>query len=966
MSQQQTSWPLVLLTATALLASGGVFAPAAVAQSEDLDFSAWRTLPVFDRGRRMPLESFANVVVREICGRENPVLDPSDVLHRSPAGSVARVACERIFPDGKPRRFTAPELLFAWLVEPELWEYVPFLAARHEDLRNGLLNLPLRSRDGSRLKHVSPARLIEAEAFRRRLSEMGEEQSRARREGREFSMVGLDRYVNQLYQAYALYRLVTYNPSAGIDIETNRRFGDELLRSHNLWIEAAPQPGPHAPEAAPELEESHQEVRRAFEQVASLVRGSIVTADEVDPLIVEYRAACDHFARLMQEHRRDVFADSRTDDARRTLVQRRAAKARELADAAEQLHRALYDVGRAVRLVPGLDPEALRADRDLGDQRPPWLSLQTLILGSDALLAGVPERELHAVRVAFARVGAVYTDRRNPQRAEEFADAMRHLGAAVRELGEAVEPLRRALDVPGDEDDRKRLLAETMYPPAGYNGAELHYNRLQPFLWSWVVCLAATVCAVLSFAVLRKLMFWSSIAVLILAQGIIAYGLFLRTYITGYTAVTNMFETVVFVAYTVALLGVWFTLVPLLWPGIVAAWRLTAMPPPIRAAFAGVRRIIGSATQKREQDDEAAAGEANPYSPPGSVATSPSGVERAVMPSTGAAVPWLLLLPQVALMAALVIVLTMFPYGSGGRAIFRLLPNVDPGQTLPTTSDLLAWIAGLAVLVPTVWFTPRILFASVLALATIPRQWAREGASDAIEEAFSRRVFVLVGAAIGFLAGVIAYQAPIFNRDIQALQPILRDNFWLTMHVLSITASYGAGALAWGQANIALGYYLFGRYRDPAPGSPPGAGRRPPEVCSWLAGFIYRAIQVAVLLLTVGTILGALWADVAWGRFWSWDAKEVWSLICILAYMIILHGRYIGWFGDFGLAAGAVLGLTTILMTWYGVNYVFGSGLHSYGGGAGGQYEVLGFVAVNWLFLAVAAVRYTAETRRGK
>jgi len=315
-------------------------------------------------------------------------------------------------------------------------------------------------------------------------------------------------------------------------------------------------------------------------------------------------------------------------------------------------------------------------------------------------------------------------------------------------------------------------------------------------------------------------------------------------------------------------------------------------------------------------------------------------------------------------MAALVVVLTMFPYGSGGRAIFRLLPNVDSGQMLPTTSDLLAWLAGLAVLAPTVWFAPRLLFAGVIVLVAVPWQWARDGASAAIEEAYSRRMFIFVGAAVGFLAGVVAYQAPIFNRDIQALQPVLRDNFWLTMHVLSIMASYGAGALAWGLANIALAFYLFGRYRPAAAVSDNAGARRPPAVCHWLGGFIYRAIQVAVLLLTVGTILGALWADVAWGKFWSWDAKEVWSLICILAYMIILHGRYIGWFGDFGLTAGAVMGLTTILMTWYGVNYVFGSGLHSYGGGAGGQYEALAFVAANWLFLGVAAVRYLAETRR--
>ncbi len=930
--------PSILAATILLLPFGNVCSPIAMAQSEELDFSAWGTLPVFDRGRRMPLESFANVVVREICGRENPTLDPGDVLTGSSASSAARTACEVVFPDGKPRRFTASELLLSWLMEPELWENLPFLEARHEELRKDLLDVPLRGRDGHRLKHVSPARLIEAEAFRRRLGDIGDEQSRARREEREYSLAGLDRHVNQLYQAYSLYRLLTYNPAAELDIDTNRLFADKLLESHNLWIEATPHSRAGGSEAPKELEQSHLEVREAFEQLASAVRGSTFTASEIDPLVVQFRDACGRFAQLMEQRQREVFADKKADEPSHTVVQRRAAKARELAAAAEQLHRSLYDVGRAVRLVPGLDPQALRADRDLGDERRPWLSIQTLILGSDSLLAGMPEPELLAMREAYARVGAAYTDRRNPKRAEQFADAMRQFAAAVRELGEAVEPLRQSLDIPGDEGDRLRLLADTAYPSTGFNRAELHYNRIQPFLWSWVLCLMATICTAVSFGILRKPLFWLGVAILILAQVVIAYGLVLRTYITGYVAVTNMFESVVFMAYTVAFFGVWFTFLPLLWPGIHAAWRLTALPPPLRAALAGAWRVVA------RREEHGASGE-----------VTPPGVARA---------QWLLLLPQLAVTAALVVVLTMFPYGSGGRAIFRLLPNVDSGQMLPTTSDLLAWLAGLAVLAPTAWFAPRLLFAGVIALAAVPWQWARDGASAALEEAYSRRMFIFVGAGVGFLAGVIAYQAPIFNRDIQALQPILRDNFWLTMHVLSIMASYGAGALAWGLANIALAFYLFGRYRPAAAGSENVAMRRPPAVCHWLGGFIYRAIQVAVLLLTVGTILGALWADVAWGKFWSWDAKEVWSLICILAYMVILHGRYIGWFGDFGLTAGAVMGLTTILMTWYGVNYVFGSGLHSYGGGAGGQYEAFAFVAANWLFLGVAAVRYLAETRR--
>ena len=963
MTNQRTNRLFFLSAFAALLLTVGAAALPVEAQSAELDFSAWSTLPVFDRGRRMPLESFANVVVREICGRANPTLDPGDISHGTVGGLAARAAQETVFPDGQARRFTAPELLFAWLIEPEVWEYVPFLEARHEELRRDVLGLPLRGRDGTRLKHISPAQLIQAEGFRRRLGELSTEQSRAQREGREFAPIGVDRQVSRLYQAYALYRLLTYNPAAEVDVDTNRRFGDKLMEAHNLWVETAPRPGHHAPDAPTEVDEAHQAVRDAFEPLAGLARSPNFTAGEADPLVVQFRQACRRFARLMAEYQRDVFADPQANEPRRTLVQRRAAAARQMADAADQLHRALYDVGRAVRLVPGLDPEALRADRDVGDQRPPWLSIQALILGSDALLADMPQRELHAVRDAFDRVGTVYTDRRRGDREEQFSEAMIRFAVAVRNLGEAVEPIRHALDVPGDEDDRQRLLAKTAYPPPGYHWAELHYNWLQPFLWSWVVCLVAGVCTAVSYGFLRKAMFWMGVAVLIAAQGIIVYGLTLRTYITGYVAVTNMFETVVFVAYTVALFGVWFAVLPLLWPGMVAAWRLTAFPPPMRAVFAGAWKTLGSPWRREAERQATTGADVGSVAAAGAAARTPAPAARAATPPGVARTQWLLLPAQLAIMAGLVVVLTMRPYGSGGRAIFRLLPNVDPGQTLPTTSDLLAWLTGLAVLVPTVWLTPRILFATLLSLGAVPYQWARDGASAALDEAYSRRLLVLVGAAVGLLAGVVAYQAPILNRDIQALQPILRDNFWLTMHVLSITASYGAGALAWGLANISLGYYLFGSYREPAPGAPT-SGRRPPQACARLSGFIYRAIQVAVLLLTVGTVLGALWADVAWGRFWSWDAKEVWSLICILAYMIILHGRYIGWFGDFGLTAGAVLGLTTILMTWYGVNYVFGSGLHSYGGGAGGQYEVLGVVAVNWLFLAVAAVRYLGETSR--
>ena len=87
-------------------------------------------------------------------------------------------------------------------------------------------------------------------------------------------------------------------------------------------------------------------------------------------------------------------------------------------------------------------------------------------------------------------------------------------------------------------------------------------------------------------------------------------------------------------------------------------------------------------------------------------------------------------------------------------------------------------------------------------------------------------------------------------------------------------------------------------------------------------------------------------------------------MITILAYMIVLHGRYVRWFGDFGLAVGAVLGATAIVWAWYGVNYLLPGGLHSYGAGSGGQAEVLTAIALNWLYIAAAAVRYNVAIRR--
>ena len=85
------------------------------------------------------------------------------------------------------------------------------------------------------------------------------------------------------------------------------------------------------------------------------------------------------------------------------------------------------------------------------------------------------------------------------------------------------------------------------------------------------------------------------------------------------------------------------------------------------------------------------------------------------------------------------------------------------------------------------------------------------------------------------------------------------------------------------------------------------------------------------MLVAAGTILGGVWADYSWGRFWGWDPKEVSALFTLLIYLIPLHGRFAGWINSFGLVCASVLCFNSVLLAWYGVNFLLGVGLHSYG-----------------------------------
>lgn len=212
-------------------------------------------------------------------------------------------------------------------------------------------------------------------------------------------------------------------------------------------------------------------------------------------------------------------------------------------------------------------------------------------------------------------------------------------------------------------------------------------------------------------------------------------------------------------------------------------------------------------------------------------------------------------------------------------------------------------------------------------------------------EAVYRKGSLLMSACVlSILCLILANNSSVLDPAINPLMPVLRNNFWLTIHVLTITISYAAFLLAFGMAHVQLWNYAF---------HPSERARQ-----ASLYHQMYRTIQIGILLLAAGTILGGVWANYSWGRFWGWDPKEVWALIALLGYLAVLHGRYAGWLKDFGVAVGAIIAFLGVLMAWYGVNYVLGAGLHAYGFGEGGQGQgyVAACVAADLAFVALFTV----------
>jgi ABC-type transport system involved in cytochrome c biogenesis permease subunit len=186
-----------------------------------------------------------------------------------------------------------------------------------------------------------------------------------------------------------------------------------------------------------------------------------------------------------------------------------------------------------------------------------------------------------------------------------------------------------------------------------------------------------------------------------------------------------------------------------------------------------------------------------------------------------------------------------------------------------------------------------------------------------LEAIFRNSLGNFVAGVLGALTVLISHHLAGSEDTMKVMEAVLDTNFWLATHVTIINFGYGANAVA---GLAAMAYVMLGA-------GTPLLNRDRSKV---LSQAIYGILCFATLLTFTGTVLGGIWADQSWGRFWGWDPKENGALLLVLWNVIILHARWAGIIKQRGVAALAVVGLMITGWSWFGTNQL-GVGLHAYG-----------------------------------
>jgi len=251
----------------------------------------------------------------------------------------------------------------------------------------------------------------------------------------------------------------------------------------------------------------------------------------------------------------------------------------------------------------------------------------------------------------------------------------------------------------------------------------------------------------------------------------------------------------------------------------------------------------------------------------------------------------------------------------------------------------LAWVLMTAGIITRMWLEGRPpvtnLYSSALGVG-----WAAVTLCVILEAINKNAIASVAGGLAGFGTLIIAHHLSLSGDTMEMMRAVLDSNFWLATHVVTITVGYGATYLAGVLAAI---YILRSRLTTSLDG----------QTAASLERMVYGTVCFAIFFSFVGTVLGGIWADQSWGRFWGWDPKENGALIIVIWNAVVLHARWGKFVGPTGVMAMAVFGNIVTTWSWFGVNQL-GVGLHSYGFTSGNTLPIAIFMLVNVVFIVLA------------
>ena len=232
------------------------------------------------------------------------------------------------------------------------------------------------------------------------------------------------------------------------------------------------------------------------------------------------------------------------------------------------------------------------------------------------------------------------------------------------------------------------------------------------------------------------------------------------------------------------------------------------------------------------------------------------------------------------------------------------------------------WLVGLAFVIHTTGLIFRMVLegrppVTNLYSSAIFIGWGAVVLGLVLERFHKNGIGAFASAGIGFITLLIAHNLSLGGDTMEMMRAVLDTNFWLATHVVVVTLGYASTFVAGFLALIYIVRGVFTRTLDAVTGKS-------------LARMVYGIVCFATLFSFVGTVLGGIWADQSWGRFWGWDPKENGALIIVLWNALVLHLRWGGMIRERGLINCAIFGNVVTSWSWFGVN-MLGIGLHSYG-----------------------------------